>query len=59
MWFVGSVPGDSKQRPGLRTWLLVRLVHLRAEPRSQSEERQQGWSSWIWTGEVSQLTSSV
>ena len=32
---------------------------VRAEAQLQSEERQQGWSSWIWTGEVSQLTSSV
>ena len=26
---------------------------VRAEARLQSEERQQGWSNWIWTGEVS------
>ena len=24
---------------------------VRAEPRRQSEERLQGWSSWIWTRE--------
>ena len=32
---------------------------VRAEDQLQSEERLQGWSSWIWTGEGSQLTSSV
>ena len=25
VWRVGSAPGDSKGRPGLRTWLLVHL----------------------------------
>ena len=32
---------------------------VKAEAWLQSEEMLQGWSSWIWTGEVSQLTSSV
>ena len=30
---------------------------VKAEAWLQSEERQQGWSSWTWTGEISQLTS--
>ena len=29
VWRVGSAPGDSKGRPGLRTWLLVYLWELR------------------------------
>ena len=29
VWCVGSTPGDSKGRPGLRTWLLVHLWELR------------------------------
>ena len=32
---------------------------VRAEAGLQSKERPQGWSSWIWTVEVSQLTWSV
>ena len=30
-----------------------------AEAWLQSEERSQGWSHWIWTGEASHLTLSV
>ena len=32
---------------------------VRAEAWLQSEERLQEWSSWIWTREISQLTSPV
>ena len=57
VWCVGSAPGDSKERPGFKD--VAPGPSVRAEAWLQSEERLQEWSSWIWTREVSQLTSSV
>ena len=57
VWCVGSAPGDSKERPGFKD--VAPGPSVRAEAWLQSEEALQCWSSWIWTGEVSQLTSSV
>ena len=50
MLCVGCAPGVSKA--GGRIKDVAPGLFVRAEAWRQSAERQQGWSRWIWTGEV-------
>ena len=51
VWRVGSAPGDSKGRPGLRTWLLVHLWELR--PGFSPSRGNKFCSAWALKGQVS------
>ena len=51
VWRVGSAPGDSKGRPGLRTWLLVHLWELR--PGFSPSRGNNFCSAWALKGQVS------
>ena len=50
VWRVGSDPGDSKGRPGLRTWL---LVHWVLRPGFSPSRGNKFCSAWALKGQVS------
>lgn len=51
VWCAGSAPGDSKGRPGLRTWLLVHLWERR--PGFSPSRGNKFCSAWALKGQVS------